>query len=68
VGVNTQVQLAFYDLLFQLLRYVPDCLFYLHPTYPVFNRPLFISDYATDEYRATLELLTVTNCFHVLTE
>ncbi|KAJ1440798.1 hypothetical protein B484DRAFT_443259, partial [Ochromonadaceae sp. CCMP2298] len=68
VDVNTQVQLAFYDVLFQLLRYVPDCLFYLNPKCPVFNRPLFISDYATDEYRATLELLTVTNCFHVLTE
>ena len=65
---NTKIQLLFYDVLFHLLRYVPDCLFYLNPTCPVFNRPLFISDYASDEYRPALELITVTNCFHVLTE
>lgn len=65
---NTKIQLVFYDVLFHLLRYVPDCLFYLNPSCPVFNRPLFISDYASDEYRPALELLTVTNCFHVLTE
>jgi hypothetical protein len=68
VDVNTQIQLVFYDVLFHLLRYVPDCLFYLNPSCPVFNRPLFISDYASDEYRPALELITVTNCFHVLTE
>lgn len=68
LDTNTQIQLVFYDVLFHLLRYVPDCLFYLNPSCPVFNRPLFISDYASDEYRPALELITVTNCFHVLTE
>ena len=68
VDTDTRIQLVFYDVLFHLLRYVPDCLFYLNPSCPVFNRPLFISDYASDEYRAALELITVTNCFHVLTE
>eukprot|EP01034_Spumella_vulgaris_P021442 gene21442-27474_t len=34
----------------------------------LFNRPLFINDYTSDEYRTCLEFLTVTNSFHELTE
>jgi hypothetical protein len=68
LSLNEKIHLVFYDVLFHLLRYVPDCLFYLNPSCPVFNRPLFISDYASDEYREALDLITVTNCFHVLTE
>ena len=66
--MDLQVQLLFFDVMFNLLRYVPDCLFYLNPSCPVFNRALFISEYSTEEYKGILEQLTVTNSFHELTE
>ena len=66
--LDLQIQLLFFDVMFNLLRYVPDCLFYLNSSCPVFNRALFISEYATDDIKAVLEQLTVTNSFHELTE
>jgi hypothetical protein len=68
MNIATQIQLVFYDVIFHLLRYVPDCLFYLNPLHPVFNRSLFLSDYTSEEYRPTLEILTERSCFHNLTE
>ena len=65
---DVQIQLIIFDVVFHLLRFVPDCLFYLNPQCPVFNRQLFISEYATVEYTAFLEHLTITNSFHQLTE
>ena len=67
-SVALQIQLLFFDVMFNLLRYVPDCLFYLNSSSPVFNRALFISEYATEDIKAVLEQLTVTNSFHELTE
>jgi hypothetical protein len=68
-SVALQIQLLFFDVQsFNLLRYVPDCLFYLNSSSPVFNRALFISEYATEDIKAVLEQLTVTNSFHELTE
>lgn len=68
INIATQIQLVFYDVIFHLLRYVPDCLFYLNPLHPVFNRSLFLTDYTSEEYRPTLEILTERSCFHNLTE
>ncbi|RYH22658.1 hypothetical protein EON65_18900 [archaeon] len=68
LDIDLKIQLLFYDVLFHLLRYISECLFYLNPSCPVFNRPLFLSEYTTEEYQDTLELLTATNSFHELTE
>lgn len=68
LSLDRKIQLLVFDVILHLLRYMPDCLFYLKPNCPVFNRPLFMSEYTTDENRATLEILTVTNAFHTLTE
>eukprot|EP01038_Epipyxis_sp_PR26KG_P009228 gene9228-12441_t len=68
VSPDLQIQLLFFDVLLSFLRFVPDCLFYLNPSCPLFNRPLFLSDYTVEQYRSFLEILTVTNCFHALTE
>lgn len=68
MSMDLKIQLLFYDVLFHLLRYISECLFYLNPSCPVFNRPLFISEYTADEYHDTMVLLTATNSFHELTE
>lgn len=68
LDISIGLQLIFFDLMLSFLRYVPDCLFYLNPSCPVFNRSLFINDFTTDELRPFLETLTITNAFHELTE
>ena len=65
---DTSIQVLVFDVLVHLFEYVPDCLFFLNPMCPVFNRPLFMSEYCRDEYRSALEVLTATNAFHTLTE
>lgn len=68
VSMDLKIQIMIFDVLVQFLRYIPDCLFYLNPNCPVFNRPLFMTEYASEEYRDMLEILTVTNAFHTVTE
>jgi hypothetical protein len=65
---DIEIQVIIFDVLVQLLRYIPECLFYLNSACPIFNRPLFLSEYCVEDYRNMLELLTVTNAFHTLTE
>jgi hypothetical protein len=67
-NVDLIIQLLVFDVVYRLLRYIPDCLFYLSSSCPVFNRPLFIMEYTSEDYKKTLENLSITNAFHVLTE
>lgn len=66
--IDRMIQLLIFDVLVRFLRYIPDCLFYLSSSCPVFNRPLFMMEYIQEEYKKTLEHLSITNAFHVLTE
>jgi hypothetical protein len=68
MSLDQKVQLIFFDFLLHLLRFVPDCLFYLNPNFPLFNRQLFLSEYTDEDYRSMLSSLTVTNAFHSFTE
>lgn len=68
LSLDQKVQLIFFDFMLHLLRFVPDCLFYLNPNFPLFNRQLFLSEYSDEDYRQMLSLLTVTNAFHSFTE
>jgi hypothetical protein len=62
------IQLLIYDVLIRFFRFIPDCLFYLSTNCPIFNRPLFLMEYTPNDYKNTLENLSITNAFHVLTE
>eukprot|EP00981_Chlorochromonas_danica_P010469 scaffold3243_cov173-Ochromonas_danica.AAC.2 len=68
ISVDRKIQYLFYDLLFHFLRYISECLYYLSPQCPVFNRSLFLADYTPAAYQEMLGLLTATNSFHELTE
>ena len=71
---DTMVQLLVFDVMANLLRYVPGCIFSLNigdhegPSHHVFNRPLFLSDCVDEESRPFLTLLTDTNAFEQFTE
>lgn len=67
-SLDQMIHIIIYDVLFQLLRYIPDCLFFLNPSSPVFNCPLFLSEYTPDEFKECLSILTLTNSFQILTE
>lgn len=65
---GAMLQLLVFDTLSNLLKSVPRCLFFLSPSSPVFNRQLFLEEFAIDNYRDFLEALTDTNAFNQLVE
>jgi DENN (AEX-3) domain len=71
---DTMIQLIVFDVMANLLRYVPGCIFSLNvgesegPSHHVFNRPLFLSDCIEDDNRPFLTMLTDTNAFEQFTE
>ena len=71
---DTVIQLIVFDVMANLLRYVPGCIFSLNvgecegPSHHVFNRPLFLSDCIEDDNRPFLTMLTDTNAFEQFTE
>ena len=71
---DSMVQLIVFDVMANLLRYVPGCIFSLNtgdqegPSHHVFNRPLFLSDCIEEDCRPFLTLLTDTNAFEQFTE
>jgi hypothetical protein len=67
-NIDLILQLLFYDIMIRLLRNTPDCLFYLSSTCPMFNRHVLLNEYTSPDYKKTLEHLSITNAFHVLTE
>ena len=67
VLAGAQIQAAVFDVLVSFLRRVPDCLFYLHASSPVFNRNLLLGTHGPNR-RKFLEILTDTNSFHTFTE
>ena len=74
VEIDTAIQLIVFDVMANLLRYVPGCIFSLNvgvyegPSHHVFNRPLFISECVDEETCPFLLQLTDTNAFEQFTE
>jgi len=61
------LQLVVFDTLVSLVHKVPDCLFFLDAKTPVFNRPLFLSEFVDVESRHFLAAMTDTNAFNLFT-
>jgi hypothetical protein len=57
-------QMLFFDTMVNMLRFVPQCIFFLGPAHPVFNRPLFLEKFTNSEFLPFMESLTDTNGFH----
>lgn len=74
VEIDTAIQLIVFDVMANLLRYVPGCIFSLNvgayegPSHHVFNRPFFLSECVNDESGPFLVQLTDTNAFEQFTE
>lgn len=66
--LSLQLQIIVFDLLVSLLKNVPQCLFYLDRNTPIFNRPLFLSEFTTNECQNCVKILSDTNAFHRFTD
>lgn len=64
---STALQVIVFDVLAMYLHRISDCLFFLDVNTPVFNRPLFLSEYTLKDNRPFMASLTDTNAFHLLT-
>ena len=64
---SAALQAVIFDAIAMLLHRIDDCLFFLDSKTPVFNRPLFLSEYCHRENRPFLAAVTDTNSFHLLT-
>ena len=63
-----QLQLLVYDVMFNLFRGVPSCLFYLGPDIPVFNRTIFLANHASNFCKQYLDAITDSTSFHQFSE
>ena len=64
VSASQQLQVLIFDMMMGILRHVPSCLFFVNKRTPVFNRPLFMSKFASSESSAFLDVITNSNSFH----
>jgi hypothetical protein len=63
-----QLQLLVFDVMFNLFRGVPSCLFYLGPDIPVFNRTIFLANHASNFCKQYLDAITDSTSFHQFSE
>ena len=61
------IQLLFFDTMLSLLRMVPNCLFFLSASHPVFNRALLLAE-SEEAHRDFLLRIGETNAFHAFTD
>lgn len=61
---SQRIQLITFDVMLFLLKDIPQCLFYLDKNTPIFNRPLFLSEFVTMTEYDCINILSDTNAFH----
>lgn len=62
------IQIVIFDVMLALLKDVPICLFYLDRNTPIFNRPLFLSEFTSTANQKFIKILSDTNAFHRFTD
>jgi hypothetical protein len=62
------IQIVIFDVMVALLKDVPQCLFYLDRNTPIFNRPLFLSEFTSPASQKCVKILSDTNAFHRFTD
>jgi hypothetical protein len=67
INQNQAIQLAFMDVMADMLQYLPHCLFFLHST-PIFNRSLFLNNFLDEGRRGFMMKVIDSQCFHRLIE
>lgn len=67
IDQNQAIQLAFMDVMADMLQHLPRCLFFLHST-PIFNRSLFLNNFLDEGRRGFMMKVIDSQCFHRLIE